>query len=133
MKLSDHRGGATLKCADLGQKEHLVQIESIREEEVGEERERKLVARFEGKSKGLVLNDTNLETIEAAFGPNSDDAIGGQVVAFVDPDVRYGGKRVGGIRLKLPKKANAKEKAAPKKSTAEYLNDDLPDVDSTDW
>jgi hypothetical protein len=133
VKLSGYRGGSTLKCADLGRKEHLVQIESIAAEEVGEERERKLVARFEGKAKGLVLNDTNLEAIEEAFGPNSDDAIGGQVILFVDPDVRYGGQRVGGIRVKLPKKANAKEKAAPKKSTAEYLNDDLPDVDSTDW
>ena len=57
VKLSDHRAAA-LKCADLGSREHLVQIESIGEEEVGEER--KLVARFESKTKGLVLNDTNL-------------------------------------------------------------------------
>ena len=131
VKLSDYRGGNLLKCADLGRKEHLVQIESIAEEDVGEER--KLVARFEGKAKGLVLNDTNLETIEAAFGPDSKDAIGGQMVVFVDPDVRYGGQRVGGVRVKLPKKAAVKEKAAPKESTAEYLNDDLPDDDSTDW
>ena len=89
VKLSEYRGGSTLKCADLGQKEHLVQIESIREEEVGEERERKLVARFEGKSKGLVLNDTNLETLEMAFGEDSSDLIGAQVILFVDPDVKY--------------------------------------------
>ena len=81
-------------------------------------------------STGLVLNDTNLEALEEAFGPDSDDAIGGQVILFVDPDVRYGGQRVGGIRIKLPRKANTKEKAAPiKESTAEILNDDLP----TDW
>ena len=78
VKLSDYRGGNLLKCADLGRKEHLVQIESIAEEDVGEGR--KLVARFEGKTKGLVLNDTNLEALEAAFGPDSDDAIGGQVI-----------------------------------------------------
>lgn len=126
VKFSDHRGGNFLKCADLGRKEHLVQIELIGEEEVGEDR--KLVARFVGKSKGLVLNDTNLEALEAAFGADSDDAIGGQMLLYVDHDVRYGGQRVGGIRLKLPaKKATAKEKAAPKESTAEYLNDDLPD------
>jgi hypothetical protein len=126
VKLSEYRGGSTLKCADLGQKEHLVQIESIREEEVGEERERKLVARFEGKSKGLVLNDTNLETLEMAFGEDSSDLIGAQVILFVDPDVKYGGKRTGGIRVKLPKAA-AKEKAAAKSATAEFLDDDLPD------
>jgi hypothetical protein len=125
VKLADHRGGSLLKCADLGRKEWLLQIESIAEEDVGDER--KLVARFRGKTKGLVLNDTNLEALEAAFGPDSDDAIDGQIVAYVDPDVRYGGQRVGGVRIKLPKKANAKEKAAPKESTAEYLNDDLPE------
>ena len=99
-----------------------MQIESIREEEVGEER--KLVARFEGKSKGLVLNDTNLETLELAFGDDSSDAIGAQVILYVDPDVKYGGKRVGGIRIKLPKAA-PKEKAAAKSATAE-LDDDIP-------
>jgi hypothetical protein len=124
-KLSDYRGGALLKCADLGQKEHLAQIESIKEEEVGDDR--KLVARFEGKSKGLVLNDTNLETLEQAFGDDSNDVIGAQVVLYVDPNVRYGGQRVGGIRIKLPARKAAKEKAAVKPTTAELLNDDLPD------
>jgi hypothetical protein len=125
VKLSDYRGSALLNCADLGRKEHLVQIESIGEEDVGDER--KLVARFEGKRKGLGLNNATLEAIEAAFGPDSKDAIGGQVILYVDPDVRFGGQRVGGIRIKLPKQVVAKEKAAPKESTAEYLNDDLPD------
>jgi hypothetical protein len=125
VKFSDHRGGSWLKCVDLGQKEHLVQIESIEEEEVGDDR--KLVARFAGKSKGLVLNDTNLETLEAAFGPDSSDAIGGQVILFVDPSVRYGGQRVGRTRIKLPAKKVGKEKAAAKSATAELLNDDLPE------
>ena len=128
VKLADHRGGNLLKCADLGRKEHLVQIEAIAEEDVGDGR--KLVARFEGKTKGLVLNDTNLEAIEEAFGPDSDDAIGGQVVLAVDPNVRYGGQKVGGIRIRLPKKANAKGTAAPKEeSTAELLDDEIP----SDW
>jgi hypothetical protein len=127
VKLSDYRGGALLKCADLGQKEHSAQIESIAEEEVGDDR--KLVMRFEGKSKGLVLNDTNLEALEVAFGDDSSDAIGAQVVLYVDPDVRFGGKRVGGIRIKLPAKKAVKEKAAARSATAELLNDDLP----SDW
>jgi hypothetical protein len=124
VKLADHRGGSLLKCADLEGREHLVQIESIAEEDVGDER--KLVARFVGKTKGLVLNDTNLETLEAAFGPDSEDAIGGQMVLYVDPDVRFGGQRVGGIRMKLPKKANTKEKAATKLATADL-------IEPSDW
>ena len=54
VKLSSYRGGGLLKASDLGRKEWLVQIESITEEDVGEER--KLVARFEGRTKGLCLN-----------------------------------------------------------------------------
>ena len=50
------------------------------------------------------------------------------MILYVDPDVRYGGQKVGGIRIKLRKRAAVKEKAAPKEeSTAEYLNDDLPE------
>ena len=101
-----------------------MQIESIAEEDVGDGAQAGRKVR--GQGKGLGPERHKPGGIEAAFGPDSDDAIGGQVIAFVDPDVRYGGQKVGGIRIKLPKKANAKEKAAPKESTAEYLNDDLP-------
>ncbi len=131
VKLSKYRGGATLKCADLGQKEHPAQVASVGEEEIGEER--KLVMRFEGKAKGLVLNDTNLEFIETNFGEDSGDAIGGQVILYVDPDVRYGGQRVGGIRMKLPKRAGVKEKAAAKQTTAEIIGDDIPDDSEFSW
>ena len=83
--------------------------------------------RFQGKSKGLVLNDTNsskrLRWLSARIAAI---LIGAQVILFVDPDVKYGGKRTGGIRVKLPKAA-AKEKAAAKSATAEFLDDDLPD------
>lgn len=125
-RLSDFRGGEYIKVADLGSKEHLVQIESIDVKEIGEDKKEKLVARFEGKSKGLVLNDTNLEVLELGFGSNTNDAIGGQVILYVDPNVRFGGQRVGGVRIKLPKSAAQKETTAPKKSTAEILNDDIP-------
>jgi hypothetical protein len=73
------------------------------------------------------LNDTNLETLETAFGDDSNDAIGAQVVLFVDPNVRFAGQKVGGVRIKLPAKKAVKEKAAAKSATAEYLNDDLPE------
>jgi hypothetical protein len=80
-KLSDFRGGSFLKAADLGNKEVPVHIESIEARLVGPEgdRKEKLVALFEGKTKGLVLNDSNLEVLELAFGPDTDDIVGGQV------------------------------------------------------
>ena len=123
-KFSEFRAGEYLKVGDLGGREVTVQIESISVEQVGSEAQKrdKLVARFEGKSKGLVLNDTNLEALELAFGADTDLAIGGQVILYVDPNVRFGGQRVGGIRIKMP----ARKTATPEKSVAAELDDQIP-------
>jgi hypothetical protein len=100
-KFSSFRGGsAWLKVADLGGREHLLTIESCRPERVGEQE--KVVVRFEGRSKALVLNDANLDVLEMAFGPETNDAVGGLVILYVDPDVEFDGKKVGGIRIKRP-------------------------------
>ena len=122
-KLREHRGGSYLKVADLDGREVNVTIEGIALEMVGEgdKAKEKLVARFEGKSKGLVLNDFNNEVIEQAFGPNTEDAVGGHVILYVDPEVRFGGKKVGGIRIRLPKKT-----AAPKGATGDHLDEEIP-------
>jgi hypothetical protein len=121
-KLRDFRGGSYLKAADLGDRVARVVIESIEAETVGDG-DRKLVARFEGKSKALILNDTNLEVIELRCGPDTADAIGSHWDLFVDSEVRYAGKKVGGIRLRSPK---VKEKAAPPSATQDYLDDEVP-------
>src|SRR5262249_36333813 len=112
-KFSAFRGGsAWLKVADLGGREHLLTIESCRPEKVGEQE--KVVVRFEGRSKALVLNDSNLDVLEMAFGPECSDAVGCQVNLYVDDTVEFEGRRVGGIRIKTLK---AKETAAPKNAT----------------
>jgi hypothetical protein len=114
-KLSDFRGGSYLKTADLGNKQVKVTIESLVVEEVGEEgkKKQKLVAYFDGMKRGLVMNDTNLETLEMAFGSESDAVEGAEIVLYVDPNVSFAGKRVGGIRIKLPqKKTTAADTAA---------------------
>ena len=121
-KLSDYRGSSYLKAADLGKREVPVVIEGIEAETV-DEGDRKLVARFEGKSKALIFNDTNLEVIEQRCGPDTEDAVGSNWIMYVDPDVRYGGKKVGGIRLRAPR---VKEKAAPKGTTEDDLDDQIP-------
>lgn len=125
-KLSDFRGGSYLRYADLGGKDHLVQIEDIAVKTIGEgdKAKDKLVVYFEGKSKALVLNNGNLEVLETLFGPETNDAIGGTVILHPDPSVMYAGQRVGGIRIQRPRAVE--KKAAPAKSTAEILNDDIP-------
>ena len=63
----------------------------------------RLVADFEGLSKGLVLNTANCETLAEMTGtddPNEWKDVAVQL--YVDPDVTYGGKKVGGIRIRKP-------------------------------
>jgi hypothetical protein len=70
----------------------------------------KWVAYFNELEKPLVLNSTNIQVAAMALGSdNTDDWIGKQIVLYVDPNVSFGGKVVGGIRLRAPKgKAVAK-------------------------
>ena len=63
----------------------------------------RLVAYFEGLSKGLVLNTANCETLAEITGtgdPNEWKDVALQL--YVDPDVKYGGKKIGGIRIRKP-------------------------------
>jgi hypothetical protein len=63
----------------------------------------RLVAYFEGLSKGLVLNTANCETLAEVTGtddPNEWKDVALQL--YVDPDVTYGGKKIGGIRIRKP-------------------------------
>jgi hypothetical protein len=62
----------------------------------------KWIVYFAGYEKGLVLNAINRTTLGEMFG-SPEDAIGQGVVVFVDPDVSFGGKKVGGVRLRAPK------------------------------
>ncbi len=60
-----------------------------------------MVAYFEGLSKGLVLNTANGETLLEITGtddPNEWKDVALQL--YVDPDVKYGGKKIGGIRIR---------------------------------
>ena len=63
----------------------------------------RLVAYFEGLSKGLVLNTANCETLLEMTGtddPNEWKDVAVQL--YVDPDVTYGGKKTGGVRIRKP-------------------------------
>jgi len=63
--------------------------------------EQKLLVSFKGFDKPLVLNKANQESIKAIVGSaETDDWIGAKMVLFTDPNVMYGGKRVGGVRVR---------------------------------
>jgi len=78
----------------------------VKEETVtarGKDPKTQLVAYFEGLSKGLPLNTANSETlleITETEDPNEWKDLAVQL--YVNPDVTYGGKRTGGIRIRKP-------------------------------
>jgi hypothetical protein len=78
----------------------------IKKEEVtapGKGTEKRLVLYFDGLKKGLVLNRTNAEALLEITGTDDTENWGDTPVQlWVDPDVTYGGKKIGGIRMRKP-------------------------------
>jgi hypothetical protein len=76
----------------------------VKEEKVptpGKGTKTRLVAYFDGLSKGLVLNMANCETLAELTGTDDYQKWADTPVhLYVDPDVKYGGKKVGGIRIR---------------------------------
>ena len=77
-----------------------------KEEEVtapGKGTETRLVLYFDGFKKGLVLNATNAQALEEITGTEDCDKWADiPIQVYVDPDVKYGGKKIGGIRIRKP-------------------------------
>jgi len=55
--------------------------------------------------KPMVLNSTNGQSIKAITGSAESDVwTGAEIVLYCDPSVSFGGKLIGGIRVRAPKK-----------------------------
>jgi hypothetical protein len=92
--------GSYLKKEDI--EDTVVATISSATKEVLEEGERpKLVIHFEELDKGLVCNVTNINTLISILGSDdTDDWTGKTVALFVDPNVTFAGKRIGGVRTR---------------------------------
>jgi hypothetical protein len=63
----------------------------------------KLVAFFDGTDKGLILNMSQCEFLaESTQSDDPSEWLGYEITLYVDEDVVYAGKRIGGIRLRVP-------------------------------
>ena len=63
---------------------------------------------------GLVLNGHNTTFLFDVLGEHSDDWHGKEVVIYVDPNVTFGEKRVGGLRLRAHAEYQAPRAAQPR-------------------
>lgn len=92
----------------------------------GKAGETKWVLFFREFQKGLVLNTTTIRVLEQAFGDDSDGWVGKRVKIYVDPNVSFQGRVVGGLRLMPPKKSNGAPAATKLAPPTEEFNDDIP-------
>jgi hypothetical protein len=105
-----------LKKEDFPRPEVLTIIK-VREEKVtapGEKPKDKVVLYFNGKDKGLVLNQTNGDVLFELTGSEDPEKwIGVRVEVYCEPNVPYAGKKVGGVRLREPPPAEVPPEKEP--------------------
>lgn len=66
-------------------------------------KEQKAVMLWRGSNlKPMIVNKGNWITLADAYGEESDGWSGHQVEVYVDPSIMFGGKRVGGLRIRIP-------------------------------
>ena len=104
-----------LKRTDVGSGS-LMTIKGMAQENVakeGVEPEMKWCLHFEETEKPLVLNSTNAALCaQITKEEDTDNWTGHKVVLYDDPSISFGGKLVGGIRVRAPKQT-AKPGAKP--------------------
>jgi hypothetical protein len=103
MLLSDIRKSRYLNKDDVTEKSKILTIREVVWEELESDdgTEKKAVIHWEEDEKGLVLNSTNFQIAERITGEkDSDNWAGTKVEIYHDPNVSFGGKLTGGIRLR---------------------------------
>ena len=91
--------GAFLGKEDI-EGEAIVTIVDVTAEEMPGSTRRKLVVQFAEHEKRLILNSTNIKRLSKLFGSTNTAHWRGPVTLYVDEEVEYGGRTVGGLRLK---------------------------------
>ena len=94
--------GEYLKKEDLDQKnDTILTITGGQIEELGPDKEKRPVLTFEETDQKLVCNKINAGRILSAHNTTDTDKLKGKKIAiYVDHEVDFGGKVVGGIRVR---------------------------------
>jgi hypothetical protein len=111
-------GSKFLGVTDVGNKKIRTKITKVRKEEVNDHKtgrpKKRFIAYLESLDKPWVLNNTNIDTLIDVLGKAPAGWEGATVGIKVDPDVKFGGKRTGGVRLAVLYPPAAKTQPAPK-------------------
>lgn len=119
--INEMKKSSFLKKEDCGANGILVTIKEVCQENVAKEgspEEMKWCCFFGELEKPMVLNSTNIQLIAQITGKSTtEEWTGWKVVLYNDPSISYGGKIIGGIRVRAPRGQAAKQ-AAPQASSA---------------
>lgn len=120
-----------LKRSDVGAGKLLTITECVQENvaKANEAAEMKWCLYFSEVEKPMVLNRTNAELVGMISGERNSDNWGGiKIVAYDDPSISFGGKLVGGIRVRAPRGAAAQRQPVAKPPQAQ-LDEESADTD----
>jgi len=100
-----------LKASDLKGRQIKVTIDRVELEILGQgkDAQTKPVIYFVGKEKGLVANKTNMNTIAIAYGDETDEWSGAEIILF-EVMTDFQGKATPAIRCKIPPRAPANQR-----------------------
>ncbi len=100
MKFEDIYRSRWLKATDISGDDLIVTIKDVTDEQVGPEKELKLVLGFVEIDKQLILNKTNAKTLSDLHGKNPNEWIGKRI-ALYSTEVDFAGKTTLAIRIRL--------------------------------
>lgn len=128
-KVSDMIVSKFLRKEDFDE-DRVMTIKGVKLEDMpGDSGDQKWVLYFREEAKGMALNVTSIRVLEKAFGDDSDHWIGNRVKVYVDPNVSFGGKIVGGLRLMPPRQGPKAPAPPPQTQTpaeTDEFSDDIP-------
>lgn len=120
-RFSDFEGTPYLKAENLKpNEERSLTITNVKEESIGAKRV--AVVYFQGEETGLVLNQTNAKFLRQAFGDDTTNCHGANVVLF-RTSVDYNGQMVPALRLKLPR---GQTPPTPEERARQDIDDAIP-------
>lgn len=127
MRISNAFPSDYLKASDLAGRNVTVTMSHVDMKEIGGEP--KPILFFKGKDKGMVLNKTNANKIAEAFGDDTDDWEGGDIVLY-EAMVDFQGKTTPAIRVRLAPRKPATDKPSveqkPDTRNTRDLDGDIP-------
>lgn len=128
MHISGLKNSKFISRADVA-KPILVTIKDVYQDNVAREDsepDMKWCLSFSDYAKPMVLNNTNAQIIAAVLkDEETDNWKGHKIVVYDDPNVSFGGKLTGGVRVRAPKNQPAPAKPTPAPQP-EASDDDVP-------